>query len=255
MLALACVLGLLCGSFLNVVIYRLPLMLMSPEGATRFNLAWPPSHCPNCQHRLVAIDLIPIGSFLAQRGLCRYCQSPISRRYPLVECATMLCWGGSYWLIATPMTAFMTALLLSLLFALAMIDIQHLLLPDVLTLSLLWLGLLWTVLGPDQRLSTQEAVLAAALAYLLLWLVAQGYWLWRGEMGLGLGDAKLFAAIAAWIGLENLPLVLLSASSLAIVYGVLWRQRQQTPYIPFAPALACAGAVIYLWQLLSYSHQ
>ena len=251
MLALACVLGLLCGSFLNVVIYRLPHMLMSAEASPRFNLAWPPSHCPHCQHRLAAIDLIPIWSFLAQKGRCRYCHSPISRRYPLIEFFTMLCWGGSYWLTATPITAVMTALFLSLLLALTTIDIQHLLLPDVLTFSLLWLGLLWTVLGPEQRLSTQEAVLAAALAYLLLWLVAQGYWLWRGEIGLGLGDAKLFAAIAAWIGLENLPLVLLSASSLAALYGLLWRQRQQTPYIPFAPALAFSGAAIYLWQIVS----
>lgn len=259
--------GLLVGSFLNVVIYRLPLMMnrdwerecrefINPErdhnaddlAETPFNLATPNSHCPSCDHAIRAWENIPVLSYLILRGQCSSCSAPISPRYPIIECvaaALALICGlvlGTGW-------ALLGAVLLSWsLLALTMIDFDHQLLPDQITLPLLWAGLLVNYAGIFTDL--ESAVLGAVTGYLVLWTV---YWIFKlatGRDGMGYGDFKLLAALGAWLGWQVIPMILLLSSFVGAVFGIaaiVFGNRERSKPIPFGPYLATAGWIALLW--------
>jgi len=258
---LAGVLGLLVGSFLNVVIHRLPRMMQAqwvaqaaeiegrePEPQAPYNLIRPPSRCPGCAAPIGPLQNIPIVSWLALRGRCAACGIAISPRYPLVEALTGIL---SAWVAArlgwTPAGAG-ALLLVWFLVALAFIDADTTLLPDSMTLPLLWIGLLLNLGGTYAPLA--DAVIGACAGYLVLWLVYWGFKLATGREGMGYGDFKLLGALGAWLGWKMLlPIVLLSSVAGAVI-GIaliaLARRGRQVP-IPFGPYLAIAGFLTLLY--------
>lgn len=258
---LVALVSLLVGSLLNVFIYRLPLMLkqdfltnchnvlqIDTNELKKINLFFPRSFCPNCQYKLSWFQNIPLISYLFLGGRCGFCQSPISFRYPLVEIlssilAVFACWQIGFNLILVFVLLF-TWILLILVF----IDIEHQLLPDCLTLSLLWLGLLANTQSLFIPLET--AVLSAMGAWLTLWLFIQGYYLISGKVGMGNGDFKLFAAFGAWFGWTQLPIILLIACITGAITGIIYlktqNKTQDTP-IPFGPFLCFAGFISLFW--------
>jgi len=242
------VLGLLIGSWLNVVIYRLPLMLAAPEAQGRYNLAWPRSHCPACHHPLAWWHNVPLLSFILLRGHCRWCRAPISRRYPLVEGLTALCFAFLASQFDSPALLAASMCLSAWLIALAAIDIETGLLPDVLTLPLMWCGLLFNLWRGAGQL--ESAVLGAVAGYLLLWLLYWAFRLVTGKEGLGYGDFKLLAALGAWLGYAELPQVLLLSSLTGLLAGgilmFLRRMARHDP-LPFGPYLALSGWVVWVW--------
>src|SRR5574344_1951821 len=266
--ALLTLLGLLVGSFLNVVIYRLPIMLerswqqeyqeyfgeetadattkeVQPE---RFNLLVPRSACPHCGHPISALENIPLVSWLWLRGRCRDCQAPISARYPLVELLTGLASGWVAWHFTPGWPLYGALLLTWTLIALTFIDLDKMLLPDQLTLPLLWAGLLLNLLGG--LASLQDAVIGAIAGYLLLWSLYWSFKLLTGKEGMGYGDFKLLAALGAWLGWQSLPLILILSSVVGAVVGItlmLLRRHQQGNPIPFGPYLAMAGWIALIW--------
>jgi leader peptidase (prepilin peptidase) / N-methyltransferase len=260
-IALAAALGLLVGSFLNVVILRLPerlahawradardvLALDALEDAPPPGLVREPSHCPHCKHRLSALDNIPLLSWLALRGRCRYCKVRISIQYPLVEAACGLLSAAVIWRFG-PTAAGAGALALTwALIALTGIDARTQLLPDAITLPLMWLGLLLALKAVYVPL--HAAVLGAAIGYLSLWSV---YWLFKlatGKEGMGHGDFKLLAALGAWMGpWAILPVVLLSSLIGAIVGGAMiaMKRHEGAAPMPFGPFIAAAGWVWFV---------
>lgn len=257
------IIGLMVGSFLNVVIYRLPIMMerewkqecrlileLEPEqSATEpFNLAQPRSCCPHCQAPIKAWQNIPVISYLLLRGRCASCRQPISARYPIIEAITGLISGVVAWYFGWS-AAMLAALGLSwALLALTMIDVDHKLLPDQITLPLLWAGLVLNSFSIFVPL--QDAVWGAIGGYLSLWTV---YWLFKiftGKEGMGFGDFKLLAALGAWMGWQKLaPIIILSSLVGAVVGSILLfatRQGRDTA-IPFGPYLAAAGWIALLW--------
>lgn len=255
------VLGLMIGSFLNVVIHRLPIMLERdwsaqcaelrgelPAAAEPYSLVSPRSRCPGCGSQLAAYDNIPVLSYLLLRGRCRSCKIPISPRYPAVELLTGLLFAFSAWRFgATPATVG-AMLFAAALVALTFIDIDKQLLPDDITLPLVWSGLLFNLIGTFAGLP--DAVIGAVAGYLSLWSV---YWLFKlvtGKEGMGYGDFKLLAAIGAWLGWQVLPLVILLSSLVGAIIGiamiVLAGRSRQVP-MPFGPYLAIAGLVAFFW--------
>jgi len=257
-------LGLFVGSFLNVVIHRLPVMMehewqaeaasLRGEGeditasSPRFNLATPRSRCPHCGHLISALENIPVVSYILLRGRCRHCSASISPRYPLIEvlCAalsgfTALHFG--YGLAAVGALVFVWSMI-----ALCFIDLDTQLLPDSITLPLLWLGLLLN-LG-NTYTDITGAVVGAAVGYLTLWSV---YWLFKlatGKEGMGYGDFKLLAAIGAWLGWQILPLTILLSSLVGAVVGIaliIFRRHGREIPIPFGPYLAAAGLLALFW--------
>ena len=262
-IALAGVLGLIVGSFLNVVILRLPARLMhswhqqsrellelpdEADATTPPGIVWKSSHCPQCKHPLGVLENIPLLSWLALRGRCKHCKAPISIQYPLVELLTALCSAAIVWHFGFGWQAGAGLLLTWTLIALAGIDVRTQLLPDQLTLPLLWLGLLLSLVPLFVGSST--SILGAVIGYLSLWSV---YWLFKlatGKEGMGYGDFKLLAAFGAWLGpVALLPIVLLSSLIGAIVGGVYLAIRghdRATP-IPFGPFIAAAGWVWFLY--------
>ena len=259
--ALTAMLGLFVGSFLNVVIHRLPRM-MERDWQTQaaelrgeptphiehFNLATPRSRCPHCGHLITALENIPLISYLALRGRCRHCGTGIGKRYPIVEAFSALLSGYAAWHFGFGLAAVAALLFIWTLLALAFIDIDTQLLPDDLTLPLLWLGLLFN-LG-DSFTDLSSAVIGAMAGYLALWAV---YWLFKlatGKEGMGYGDFKLLAAIGAWLGWQILPLTLLLSSLLGALVGialiVFARHGRNVP-IPFGPYLAAAGVIALFW--------
>ena len=260
-IALAGILGLLVGSFLNVVIHRLPRMMerdwqlqcaelrgeAAPE-KERLSLAAPASRCPHCGHAIRAWENIPVLSFLLLKGRCSGCQAPISLRYPLVETFTGLLSAFTVWHFGPTLAAAAALLLLWAMVALTGIDFDTQLLPDSITLPLVWLGLLFNISGTFTDLSS--AVIGAMVGYLSLWSV---YWLFKlatGKEGMGYGDFKLLAAIGAWLGWQMLPLTILLSSLVGAVVGValivLARRGRNVP-IPFGPYLAAAGLLALYW--------
>jgi len=258
----ALVLGLLVGSFLNVVIYRLPIMMQrewqsqakeflelpaESDGST-FNLILPHSRCPHCDHRIRAWENIPLLSWLALRGKCSACKAPISRRYPLVELACGLLSGYVAWHFGFTWQAGAMLLLTWGLLAMSMIDADHQLLPDSLVLPLLWLGLIANSVGLFASLP--DALWGAVAGYLSLWSV---YWLFKlvtGKEGMGYGDFKLLAMLGAWGGWQVLPLTILLSSVVGAVLGTIMlrmRNADNSTPIPFGPYLAIAGWVALLW--------
>lgn len=258
-----CGLGLLAGSVVNCAIWRLPVMLQrqaltearqisglppgQDEWPVRFNLFWPRSCCPRCRSPLAFYHNIPLLSWLLLRGRCHSCRHRISWRYPLVELSAALCSGWIALCWPPGETAMALALCTWLLIALITLDLQHLLLPDLLTLPLLWLGLLVNLKGALVPLS--DAVVGAATGYLTLWLIYWGFKLATGKEGLGYGDFKLLAALGAWCGWQRLPSLLLYAALMGMAAVLILRltgRSQQGDPLPFGPCLALSG-----WWLLN----
>ena len=247
--------GLLVGSFLNVLIHRLPKMMErewhaqcaelrgeTPVEADRYNLAVPRSACPACGHRITALENIPILSWLWLRGRCSACGTGISVRYPLVELLTGLLSAAVAWKWGMSPQTLGALLLVWTLIALAFIDLDTTLLPDDLTLPLVWLGLLFNLGGHFVSLS--DAVIGAVAGYLVLWSVYWGFKFLTGKDGMGFGDFKLLAALGAWLGWQMLPVILLLSSVVGAVVGVamiaLVKHDRHMP-IPFGPYLAGGG--------------
>ena len=259
--ACATVLGLLVGSFLNVVIYRLPLMmerdwqkqcddLRGTELAStdKFNLITPRSACPHCGHQITALENIPVFSFLLQGGKCRGCHQPISVRYPIVEAISGILSGLIAWHFGFGWPALGGLLLTWSLLTLTFIDVDHQLLPDSITLPLLWTGILFNLFSNYTDLSA--SVVGAMAGYLALWLVYHLFKLVTGKEGMGYGDFKLLAALGAWMGWSSLPMIILLSSLVGAIVGismiVMRRHQSQIP-IPFGPYLAAAGWLAFLW--------
>ncbi|MDR1888714.1 MAG: A24 family peptidase [Zoogloeaceae bacterium] len=253
--------GLLVGSFLNVVIHRLPRMLQREwrvqcaelQGETLseeepFNLATPRSRCPHCGHLITALENIPVISYLFLRGKCKSCRAPISPRYPLIELAAAVLGAAAAWHFGPGWQAAGAVLFLWALLALAMIDLDTHLLPDSITLPLIWLGLLFNLSGQFAPLS--QAVIGAVAGYLALWSVYWAFKLATGKEGMGYGDFKLLAALGAWLGWPMLPAIVLISSLVGALVGigliVFARHGRDVP-IPFGPYLALAGVIALFW--------
>ena len=249
--------GLLVGSFLNVVIHRLPKMLEQswadecsalrgeePAERPKYNLVVPRSACPACRHQITALENIPVISWLLLRGKCSSCKVKISGRYPLIEIvAALLALAAAYRFGPTPQAVAVIGLLWVLL-ALTAIDIDTQLLPDNLTLPLLWAGLIVNSFGLFIPLST--ALWGAIFGYLVLWAVYWAFKLVTGKEGMGYGDFKLLAALGAWLGWQMLPVIILLSSVVGAIVGIsliVMRGRDRNIPIPFGPYLAGAGAL------------
>jgi leader peptidase (prepilin peptidase)/N-methyltransferase len=261
-LSIALLLGLIVGSFLNVLVHRLPIMLErqwqaearevlelpNEAQAPRFDLLLPPSQCPHCAHRIRPWENIPVISYLALRGRCSGCQARISPRYPLVELACGALTLFVAWRFGVTGTALALLLLSWGLLAMSMIDIEHQLLPDALVLPLLWLGLI--VNAFEMFVPLEDALWGTVAGYLSLWSVFWVFKIITGKEGMGYGDFKLLAMLGAWGGWQILPLTLLLSSLLGALIGLimlrLQRKQASTP-IPFGPYLAIAGWIALLW--------
>jgi leader peptidase (prepilin peptidase)/N-methyltransferase len=257
-------LGLVVGSFLNVVIHRLPVMMKrawdqechehvgisaDTDEQQRFNLLTPSSRCPQCDHRISALENIPVISYLFLKGRCSSCKTPISLRYPAVELATAILsvvtalhFGYSWQTVAA--LGFTWALI-----ALFMIDFDHQLLPDVITLPLLWAGLLLSLF--NLFIDSHTSIVGAIAGYLALWTIFHAFKLLTGKEGMGYGDFKLLGAIGAWVGWQSLPVVILFSSVVGAAIGItliLFKGRgDHSQPMPFGPFLAAAGWMTLLW--------
>ncbi|MGC1181914.1 prepilin peptidase [Legionella sp.] len=255
--------SLAVGSLLNVVIYRLPIMLerewkqeycqllnIKDEKTQTFNLFLPRSFCPSCNSLVKSWQNIPILSYLFLRGCCYQCKRPISLRYPLIELSTMLLSIYACWHFGFTLQLIFSLIAIWLLICLFFIDLDHQLLPDCITLSLLWIGLI----ANTEHLFTPlpEAVLSAAGGYIGLWLFIKLFYIVTGKIGMGNGDFKLFAALGAWFGWKFLPLILLFSSILGTIVGFLYlflHNKSKDTTIPFGPFLCVSGiTVLFLGQ-------
>ena len=262
------ILGLLVGSFLNVVILRLPRrlnrewqaqcaefmtngeagVLIEPPDRERFDLLTPPSQCPHCHHRIRAWENIPLLSYLLLRGRCSSCQTRISPRYPAVELLTGILSALVVAHFGFSVAALAALILTWVLIALAGIDWGHQLLPDDLTLPTLWLGLLLALVPVFVPAGT--AIIGAVAGYLALWSVYHLFRLLTGKQGMGYGDFKLLGMLGAWLGWQALPLIVVLASVVGAVVGIAMitgRGRHRDQPIPFGPFLAAAGWIYLLW--------
>lgn len=254
--------GLVIGSFLNVVIHRLPLMIERDWAAQcaelrgeeilasqeALSLARPRSHCPKCGHPISALENIPLLSWLFLKGRCHSCAAPISARYPLVEATTGVLFAYTAWRFGFGLAALGAFFFVAVLIALAGIDFDQQLLPDDLTLPLLWLGLLLNVTGLYTDL--KSAVMGAVVGYLSLWCVYWGFKIATGKEGMGYGDFKLLAALGAWMGWQMLPLMILLSSAVGAVIGLgmmVFAKHGRNVPIPFGPYLAIAGVIALFW--------
>jgi leader peptidase (prepilin peptidase) / N-methyltransferase len=267
------VLGLVVGSFLNVVIYRLPIMLerqwreqcaevsgqlsvaiSSREREPTFNLVTPRSSCPACHAPVTALQNIPLLSWLVLRGRCANCRARISGRYPLIEALTAVLSGVVAWKFGFGWPALAALVLTWFLIALAFIDIDHQLLPDSLTLPLLWLGLLLSLCairpgGVPPTVDIRSSLIGAMAGYVSLWSVYHLFRLITGKEGMGYGDFKLFAALGAWLGWQMLLPIILLAATVGAVIGIaliMLRRQQRAAPIPFGPFLAASGWLMLL---------
>jgi leader peptidase (prepilin peptidase)/N-methyltransferase len=255
--AVAALVGLCVGSFLNVVIHRLPKMLErgwetqcaelrgeALPAAPAYNLVVPRSQCPSCAHRISALENVPIVSYLVLAGKCKACGAPISARYPFVEALGAILAVSTVWRFGATWQALAACVLLWTLIALTFIDFDTQLLPDDLTLPLLWAGLAANLF--DLFVPLRTAVIGAIAGYLSLWIV---YWLFkliRGKEGMGFGDFKLLAALGAWMGWQMLPLIVLLSSVVGAAIGLLlivFKGRDHSIPLAFGPYLAIAGAI------------
>lgn len=260
---LSAMLGLVVGSFLNVVIHRLPKMLerqwqsecaelqgRPAEPTPTYNLISPRSACPACNHHIGPLQNIPVVSYLMLRGKCGACGAAISLRYPVVEIVSALLTAYIGWRFGASWTALATMVFGWAMIALAMIDLDTFFLPDSITLPLVWLGLLAQLAGLYPKVGIEAAVIGAAAGYLSLWSV---FWLFKlatGKEGMGYGDFKLLAAIGAWMGWKALPLVILLSSLVGAIVGIgliLARRQGRDVPIPFGPYLVVAGLIALFW--------
>lgn len=263
-ISIVAVFSLVVGSFLNVLIYRLPIMMerewqaefkayfqpsQAQGTATTFNLAVPRSACPSCNTPIAAYDNIPLLSWLALKGRCRHCQTAISLRYPAVELLTAVLSATIAWQQGPTLSAALLIFLTWGLVALSFIDIDKMLLPDQLTLPLLWLVLLFS-LSDAVLVTPAQAILGAAAGYLSLWSVYWAFKLLTGKEGMGYGDFKLLAIFGALLGWQQLPLIILLSSVVGAVIGAsllaIQGKDKATP-IPFGPYIAAAGWIAMLW--------
>ena len=263
-------LGLLVGSFLNVVIYRVPVMMdnelraecaalagAEPVEQPAFNVVTPRSACPSCKAPITALQNVPVVSWLALRGKCASCKAPISVRYPAVELATGLLSGFIAWRFGFGALALAALAFTWLLIALTMIDFDTQYLPDQLTYPLLWLGLivsLWYPVWSDgaAAVGPRESIIGAVSGYLSLWSVYWAFKLLTGKEGMGYGDFKLFAALGAWLGWQMLLPIIVFASGVGAIFGVVIMVRQRKgkdTQLAFGPFLAIAG-----WLALVIGH-
>lgn len=268
-ITLSVILGLMVGSFLNVVIYRLPKMMerewhnncLELQGKDipeqeKLTLAKPRSACPKCGHKITALENVPIISYLVLRGKCKGCGTKIGLRYPFVEALTGALVGLVAWKFGYSYTTLFAWVFTLALIALTFIDFDTQLLPDDITLPLLWLGLLFNI-NNTGFIDLKSAVIGAVVGYMVLWSV---YWLFKivtGKEGMGFGDFKLLAAIGAWFGWQLIPAVILLSSVLGAVIGIgliVARGKTGNTAIPFGPFLALGGiaALFYGPQLASY---
>jgi leader peptidase (prepilin peptidase)/N-methyltransferase len=258
---LAAVFGLLIGSFLNVVIHRLPIMMQRESDnyvahesgkplphTERYNLMVPRSACTQCKHQIGALENVPILSYLALRGKCAVCKTPISIRYPMVEALTGALSALLIWHFGSGWVGLSTLVFVYLLIAMTFIDADTQLLPDDLTLPLLWIGLLLNLSGLFVPL--HDAVIGAAAGYLSLWAIYWAFKLLTGKEGMGYGDFKLLAALGAWLGWKMLPIIILFSSLVGAVVGIIlivFARRGRDKPIPFGPYLAAAGLLALLY--------
>jgi len=247
--------SLFVGSFLNVVIHRLPIMLErewedeaaeirgeEPPPRDRFNLATPRSRCPHCGTQVSSIDNIPVLSFLFLRGKCRHCSASIGIRYPVVEALTAALSGFAAWHFGYGAAAFGAIIFVWALVALTFIDLDTQLLPDNITLPLIWIGLLFNLDATYAPLN--DAVIGAVAGYMSLWLIFQLFRLVTGKEGMGFGDFKLLAAVGAWLGWQMLPVTILLSSVVGAIVGIsliVFSKHGRDNPIPFGPYLAAAG--------------
>ena len=259
--AIAGLLGLCVGSFLNVVIHRLPKMMEQEwqaqcaelrgepaSTAANLSLAKPRSRCPDCGHQITSMENIPVLSYLLLKGKCAGCGTSISARYPIIEVFTAVLSAYAAWHFGPTLQTVGALLLIWCLIALAAIDFDTQLLPDAITLPLLWLGLVFNLM--DTYVDLPAAVVGAMAGYLALWTV---FWLFKlatGKEGMGYGDFKLLAALGAWLGWQMLPTIILLSSVVGAVVGitliVVARRGRNVP-IPFGPYLAAAGGIALFW--------
>jgi leader peptidase (prepilin peptidase)/N-methyltransferase len=257
------ILGLIIGSFLNVVIYRLPIMMeqewrrdcrefleLEPETTSdfSFNLILPHSHCPHCQTSIKPYQNIPVLSYLLLRGKCANCAKPISVRYPLIEAFTGICSAIVAQHFGYGVELAFALLLTWALITLSFIDIDKHLLPDSIVLPLVWLGLLMSLF--NVYTDAHKSIIGAVAGYLSLWTVYHIFKIVTGKEGMGYGDFKLLALFGAWLGWKFLPLIILLSSLVGAVIGismVIFGDRDHSTPIPFGPYLAAAGWLALLW--------
>ena len=263
-ITLSLVLGLIVGSFLNVVIYRLPVMLEKEwqsqcrelleieseqvKDEKKFNLSTPASRCPHCGHAIRIYENIPVLSYLFLRGKCSSCKTPISMRYPIIELISGILTAVIAWHFGYGWAALAAMFLTWSLIALTMIDYDHQLLPDNITLPFLWLGLSLSLFNIFT--DTYASIIGAIAGYLALWLVFHGFKLVTGKEGMGYGDFKLLAMLGAWMGWQMLPAIILMSSVVGVVVGVsliLFKNHNKDHPIPFGPYLAIAGWICLIW--------
>jgi leader peptidase (prepilin peptidase)/N-methyltransferase len=262
-------LGLAVGSFLNVVIYRLPVMLQNEwrrecddylqeqgqplpkkdkKDNARFNLAYPNSRCPGCGSSIKPWQNIPVLSYVLLKGACANCKTKISPRYPIIEASTAALGALVFWHFGASPQALLGFVFLWSLISLTMIDADHYLLPDSITLPLLWLGILANLF--DTYTTLESSVIGAVAGYLSLWTVYWGFKLATGKEGMGYGDFKLLAALGAWMGWEYLPLIILLSSAVGALLGItaiVLMGRDKAKPLPFGPYLAVAGFMAFIW--------
>ncbi|MEQ1914560.1 MAG: A24 family peptidase [Sideroxydans sp.] len=259
--ALAGIIGLLVGSFLNVVIHRLPKMMerewheqcaelngQTATAAPTYNLTLPRSACPHCGHAITALENIPVLSYLFLRGKCAGCGAKISARYPIVESLSGLLSAYAAWHFGFGLGGLAAIVFIWALIALTFIDFDTQLLPDSITLPLLWLGLLLNL--NNAFTSLPSAVIGATAGYLVLWSVYWAFKLTTGKEGMGYGDFKLLAALGAWLGWTMLPLMILLSSLVGAVVGIaliVFTQQGRNIPIPFGPYLAGGGLIALFW--------
>lgn len=262
--------ALLVGSFLNVVIYRLPVMMQRewrkqaeeivaepagelPQG--QFDLIAPRSRCPSCKQQITALQNIPVISWLALGGKCANCKNPISRRYPVIELFTAVLSALVAWHFGFGVEAAAGILLTWALVAISMIDIDHQIIPDSLSLPLLWIGLFLALFHPlsgSQLLfiEPKEAIVGALAGYLSLWSIYHLFRMITGKEGMGYGDFKLLAALGAWLGYQMLPLIIMLSAVVGAIVGItmiaIKRHERDTP-VPFGPYLAAAGWIAMMY--------
>ena len=261
LITLGGVVGLLVGSFLNVVIHRLPKMMErdwaeqcamleneEPVVAARYDLVMPRSACPSCAHQISALENIPVLSYVFLRGRCAKCSARISPRYPMVEALSALLSGYAMWHFGGTLAGLSALIFIWSMIALTFIDFDTQLLPDSITQPLLWLGLLVNL--SHAYTSIESALIGAIAGYLTLWSV---YWLFKlatGKEGMGFGDFKLLAAIGAWLGWQVLPLVILLSSLVGAIVGIslmIFAKHGRNIPIPFGPYLAGGGLIALFW--------